>query len=1571
MSKNITAAQLDANQSIYKIDDYRKMVNYESGTNKGYVRFTTASDGKLKIEKFNNKIDVPLSWRSNVSAAHNKSVRAKFLSAIESDLRFMGEAGEKIKDMILRPKNANGQIEAGKALSRRELKAIFEKFDSEFNNGFGRMKIVENFFKDAMARCGFIGSKDDFIAKYLKPSMKGIDITKQLYFETDEANAANPDPTKRMKMGETEFRAYLVQLDNLVATAKLRVDAEKACKDVARGIAANAANFGGEVPEADVGKVRAALKGILKDEGVEAVDLGFGTAGSTLELFISNVLPVMVRQAAENIRDFADNNNPASVEEVLEGDLSIDKIVDAAKRFIEGANKVLDEKVEVPQDRDEIDRKMNAVKATIAFQQATQKRLAVFGAAREAIVYNVNLKQAEGGKALAQGVVALTETYIKEANLANYTTKFLLDNYAKGASDLPQHEANFEQKAKEHINQLVVAGQLNYGERWATGVIPGMNIPQLKAGGNVQKFLKAMSDGAIDIANEERGGLPMVDNLLKRTVPNILNQKIGNSLASKGAMRLHIDEASYPDALNAMRLAAKAYKKFFHDSEQLLVGKALTSFRTQLDRLLKKGNITADEYNTLYADYKTRIDSALSRAVERFYGKTPLAKSESDDKAIKAGAKILETLFSEEKDAVTSEMRQRISSIALANAYGGEERRKLLDVKAHVDACRDSLAQAGVKLTADFGDGELTVALNKLYWKVLEKKIEGKKLGHHQIGTNFNDSVQSAFVSAAKDLVNGVNGLCTKLDERLRVYMEDALNAALKPETMETYKKEFGKDGVKTLAKSVADGVLLSYKGKTDEIKRNFLANPETYTKKSANVEKIVLSFFDLPGIDKLYSKENVSYVFESVLDERTFAVLSWIYNPTGPEGKSTLAADLAAGEKTRVLADDSKVKNYASAMPANELANIVNQAVKEVLAHAEKFAIMYATGGRKEFMERINKEIQAIVDKHVESHAKFREAFVKDALPILEKYDDALRTETHRGKDVATAKMNEVLNAISRDKEPPKVKGFATAFDGMLKKMLEDKVDMEVSEFMVYSKKVTDAYEKCMPAFEAKIREMHGKLKEAGATDDDIRHLEEKLMPVLRQDMETQILNHLDDYTRKDIAVPLAENWADTQVNAMVHKLNDMNLTTHIGLLMVFNDIGMKELLTGSDAVENATKEALATALKSPDAQKIVADARKAAMTEVAYGANTTSAEPKAATEAQEAFRRFVRDTVLGVQKSVLEGEFNETQVEPAVKLFELWLEKYNLPDIHVSSEDIKQGTLKDAAVAHFKKRVVALQQEISEKGRASEPLLSANYIKGFVTYLNRIGRKAMYTAMESDLVSKRTKEIMASKSYLAAYELPPEGDDGLRDIVFLNVTGLQEHLVAAMKRAEAVLSNTVVSLEDMHRWSELITNEMDKQIADTGAVLDQYHQFAHSRSEMIGTIDLEFVSGDYAIDQYLGDALKDHFGGMDISDVKVVTPEFMKKHKTTVTDMVNHLKGIVKAGIDKQKAMLKAEATNNPKLGEIHFRFPGTKQLEVMFRDVADSAVEAIAGQKKGDYVSFFHAVEKEVKKAAKGAK
>jgi hypothetical protein len=97
-------------------------------------------------------------------------------------------------------------------------------YDAEFNTAVGRMAIVDNFYKKAMDRCGFTGGKQDFIDRYLKPQGHGYDPHATLYFESDDANAENPDPTKRMKMSETDFRAYLLSLDNLVATAKNRID---------------------------------------------------------------------------------------------------------------------------------------------------------------------------------------------------------------------------------------------------------------------------------------------------------------------------------------------------------------------------------------------------------------------------------------------------------------------------------------------------------------------------------------------------------------------------------------------------------------------------------------------------------------------------------------------------------------------------------------------------------------------------------------------------------------------------------------------------------------------------------------------------------------------------------------------------------------------------------------------------------------------------------------------------------------------------------------------------------------------------------------------------------------------------------------------------------------------------------------------------------------------------------------------------------------------------------------------------------------------------------------------------
>ena len=122
------------------------MVNYKNLDNKGYVRFSVDDHGKFTVQKFNNKVDVPLSWRHNTSATHNKTVREKFAQALESDMKFMNSSDrDEINNMILRPKVENkakdGQdVDQGKALSRRDVKKVFEEFDKQFNTLLGRKK---------------------------------------------------------------------------------------------------------------------------------------------------------------------------------------------------------------------------------------------------------------------------------------------------------------------------------------------------------------------------------------------------------------------------------------------------------------------------------------------------------------------------------------------------------------------------------------------------------------------------------------------------------------------------------------------------------------------------------------------------------------------------------------------------------------------------------------------------------------------------------------------------------------------------------------------------------------------------------------------------------------------------------------------------------------------------------------------------------------------------------------------------------------------------------------------------------------------------------------------------------------------------------------------------------------------------------------------------------------------------------------------------------------------------------------------------------------------------------------
>ena len=82
MSGKVTNDQVST--TMFKVDDFRKAVNYENPKNKGYVRFVPDGKGGVTLAKVNNKIDLFINWRTNINAEKNKAIREKFADFMAS-----------------------------------------------------------------------------------------------------------------------------------------------------------------------------------------------------------------------------------------------------------------------------------------------------------------------------------------------------------------------------------------------------------------------------------------------------------------------------------------------------------------------------------------------------------------------------------------------------------------------------------------------------------------------------------------------------------------------------------------------------------------------------------------------------------------------------------------------------------------------------------------------------------------------------------------------------------------------------------------------------------------------------------------------------------------------------------------------------------------------------------------------------------------------------------------------------------------------------------------------------------------------------------------------------------------------------------------------------------------------------------------------------------------------------------------------------------------------------------------------------------------------------------------------
>ena len=213
---------------------FREQVNYVNPKNKGYVRFVRgAAPGEVTLGKVNNFCDLfSVNWRTNVDAAHNQALRDQMVKAISPDLAFVeGTSREEILNLIrsgrIGTDEASAVVDATstQVMARRELKAIFEKFDQVYNTASGRRDIVARMVLAELD--GLVPSTGNLAADYgaardYLENVLGIELKLLDPPASDGkwvADAGNPE---RHLIPEGEFRSALAQAQKLVQEAKAK-----------------------------------------------------------------------------------------------------------------------------------------------------------------------------------------------------------------------------------------------------------------------------------------------------------------------------------------------------------------------------------------------------------------------------------------------------------------------------------------------------------------------------------------------------------------------------------------------------------------------------------------------------------------------------------------------------------------------------------------------------------------------------------------------------------------------------------------------------------------------------------------------------------------------------------------------------------------------------------------------------------------------------------------------------------------------------------------------------------------------------------------------------------------------------------------------------------------------------------------------------------------------------------------------------------------------------------------------------------------------------------------------------
>lgn len=1293
MAGKVTNEQ--ASKANITIDDFRKAVNTVNPKNKGYVRFVPDGKGGVTIAKVNNKVDFCISWRTNIDAAHNRTMREKFALALTSDLRWADSTKvQKLADSITNARKKDGGKNAD-ALSRKEIEAAFKKYDQMMNTGAGRMHMLENLMKATAQRCNLPATEQGVKAlkeKYLKIP-EGMDAQfSQLWYEGENG-----------LMDELTFKAKLHEIENLCDDAVKRARVDTLMKDKAELYTGDKAldnTFGLHLSQDETADIRGALlhflsiKGLAPQQGEGGIA---GTGGMIFEKFMTDVLPALFKQNVENMREWAKGDN-GNKELQMEANFSFEAIMEEAEKFMRGARQFIDNPPEyvVKSTGDaKFDKILEAGKGTVAGAH----NMAVTGLMQKDalhLIENANISDAEG-KRIFNDLSGAKKAYEAEGLLSTYTKVFLGER-GIGPGVAKEEQLNDAFKSTlDAIDKDVY--KLNIGIKIQNGTVvknPETGKKELQDEG-MGGYVQSMENAITRIAASGNGlDMGLVSKLMTFTMANLANRKV-EMVANGIGVDLHLDKDSAEADKALMKSTAEAYFSF-----EKGVGKAIAKAKSSFEKLakaqLKKGLVDDVTFNDMMLRAQAKFAQAHKAALQGFFQKSPIADAED-------GRQLLDRIFKGKMQEAISELNNELAVNTIGNAIGVREKGTLMKVEERVT---EALAQVGLDKIKVGVDGVVSEQeargrlasgeLRRLYSMTLASML--KKLpkvnGHVTVTEGFVEKVQSEFNSKVMSLMKNVS----KLEAGYMKECEERLNDTLLNNI----------EGGHSLFKGYAEGEFPITESEKKTLVKEMTA--EVMRFKASRLKAHVQELLDAPGsFDKQAAQDLARMTLEEQGVEKTGMAIFRV-----AEDRKKMVADFLADKESmqkieqailegKVFGKGGPLENtYKGAY--SEASILASKAMGGVIDRVKKMPLVYASGDKEALLKRIVEEAEKAAQGFARKWAKFRADFLKQSAAIEDDYSSLGAKNLEMARQWAFTEL-----ASRKDFDKLDIKMALGYYRNMLQEHLDGKIDKAKTSFDAYAAKVTAVYAKAMECFDGTLN-LAKDMIVFSATKEAQQYLADVIIPKMKQRMEYLIYQNPDNFTEDKLEARDNELMKSfTDVAQAVFGTND--LARKQGLMALIKDAGADVLLQDKVEADAAILD-LNRWVSSPEGHKMRVEAEKAMLDHIAdYGdtfdaGNPGDFAPVAPGNALAEFRFAARDILKGHTAQLLYSVFDNEKVGEVREAFTAWLDAHGLSKF----EDYRKTSAHERIMAKFADRVKLLQDNALNGGE-NEPILTPAFIQ------------------------------------------------------------------------------------------------------------------------------------------------------------------------------------------------------------------------------------------------------------------